>query len=117
MAGHGSKKVIYAALAGNGLIAITKFIGASITGSSAMLSEAIHSVVDTGNQGLLLYLVKRHAGHGDIDPGQILGVAPAQKRWRAAKGVLERRSARIIAGERLINLMLRIFQAHVMMPF
>lgn len=51
----GSKKVIYAALVGNGLIAITKFFAASITGSSAMLSEGIHSTVDTGNQGLLLY--------------------------------------------------------------
>ncbi|WP_455210680.1 cation diffusion facilitator family transporter [Kaarinaea lacus] len=51
----GSKKVIYAALAGNTLIAITKFIAASITGSSAMVSEGIHSLVDTGNQGLLLY--------------------------------------------------------------
>ncbi len=59
MAAHGSKKVIYAALLGNGLIAITKFIASSYTGSSAMLSEAIHSVVDTGNQGLLLYGIKR----------------------------------------------------------
>jgi len=50
-----SRKVIFAALIGNTLIAITKFIAGSITGSSAMLSEGIHSVVDTGNQGLLLY--------------------------------------------------------------
>nr|MDQ2695034.1 cation diffusion facilitator family transporter [Pseudomonadota bacterium] len=50
-----SKKVIYAALVGNGLIAVTKFIAAALTGSSAMLAEGIHSVVDTGNQVLLLY--------------------------------------------------------------
>ncbi len=56
---NGSKQVIYAALAGNSLIAVTKFIAASITGSSAMLSEGIHSLVDTGNQGLLLYGMKR----------------------------------------------------------
>jgi cation diffusion facilitator family transporter len=49
-----SKKVIYAALIGNALVAITKFIAATMTGSSAMLSEGIHSVVDTGNQLLLL---------------------------------------------------------------
>ena len=59
MAAHGSKKVIYAALVGNGLIAVTKFAAATITGSSAMLSEAIHSVVDTGNQGLLLHGLRR----------------------------------------------------------
>lgn len=49
-----NKKVIYAALIGNTLVAITKFFAAAITGSSAMLSEGIHSVVDTGNQLLLL---------------------------------------------------------------
>ncbi|MBY0355944.1 MAG: cation diffusion facilitator family transporter [Rickettsiales bacterium] len=65
MAGHGSKFVIYAALAGNGLIAITKFIASAYTGSSAMFSEAIHSLVDTGNQGLLLYGMKRAARPAD----------------------------------------------------
>ena len=51
----GSKKVIYAALIGNSLVAITKFVAASVTSSSAMFSEGIHSVVDTGNQALLLF--------------------------------------------------------------
>ena len=57
----GSKKVIIAAFFGNLLVAITKFIAAAVTGSSAMLSEGIHSVVDTGNQVLLLYGLKRSA--------------------------------------------------------
>ncbi|HIP94813.1 MAG TPA: cation transporter [Leucothrix sp.] len=59
MSASSSKKVIFAALAGNSLIAITKFIASYITGSSAMLSEGIHSLVDTGNQGLLLYGMKQ----------------------------------------------------------
>lgn len=54
-----SKKVIYAALIGNSLVALTKFIAAFMTGSSAMLSEGIHSVVDTGNQVLLLLGLSR----------------------------------------------------------
>jgi cation diffusion facilitator family transporter len=61
MAGDGSRTAIYAALAGNLAIAATK-LGASLyTGSSAMFTEAIHSFVDTGNQGLLLYGLHRAA--------------------------------------------------------
>lgn len=65
MATSQSKTVIYAALGGNALIAATKFTAAIMTGSSAMLSEAIHSLVDTGNQGLLLYGIKRSAKPAD----------------------------------------------------
>jgi cation diffusion facilitator family transporter len=54
-----SNKVIFAALIGNSLVALTKFVAAAFTGSSAMLSEGIHSLVDTGNQVLLLYGIRQ----------------------------------------------------------
>lgn len=56
-----NSKVIHAALLGNVLVALTKFAAAGVTGSSAMVSEAIHSVVDTGNEILLLYGLRRAA--------------------------------------------------------
>jgi cation diffusion facilitator family transporter len=59
MASASSKKVIFAALIGNFLIALTKLIAFFVTRSSAMLSEGVHSVVDTGNQILLLYGLRR----------------------------------------------------------
>ena len=63
----GSKTVIYAALVGNALITITKFIAAMITGSSAMLTESIHSLVDTGNQVLLLWGLRKARRPPDED--------------------------------------------------
>ncbi len=56
-----SKTVVYAALLGNLLVALTKFCAAFWSGSSAMLSEAVHSLVDTGNEILLIYGMYRAA--------------------------------------------------------
>jgi cation diffusion facilitator family transporter len=55
----GGKKAIIAAFFANLGIAISKFIGFFLTGSAGMLAEAIHSVADTGNQGLLMLGAKR----------------------------------------------------------
>jgi cation diffusion facilitator family transporter len=60
-----SKTVVYAAFFGNLLVALTKFGAAWWTGSSAMLSESIHSLVDTSNQLLLLYGMHRAARPAD----------------------------------------------------
>src|ERR1700741_5561560 len=54
MSTAGSTRAILAALAANAGIAVAKFIGFIITGSSSMLAESVHSVADTSNQGLLL---------------------------------------------------------------
>ena len=55
----GSRIAVYAAIAGNLIIAFIKFVAAAITGSSAMISEGIHSLVDTGNGILVLHGLNR----------------------------------------------------------
>jgi cation diffusion facilitator family transporter len=60
-----SKKAVVAAIIGNLAIAVIKFIAGGITGSSAMISEGIHSVVDTGNGALLYYGLNRGARPAD----------------------------------------------------
>ena len=64
---QGSKKTVYVALAGNLLIAVSKFAAAGFTGSSAMLSEGAHSLVDCGNEVLLLYGMRRAAKPPDLE--------------------------------------------------
>jgi cation diffusion facilitator family transporter len=59
MSASGGTKAIIAALLANAGIAVAKFIGYLITGSSSMLAESVHSVADTSNQGLLLLGGKR----------------------------------------------------------
>jgi cation diffusion facilitator family transporter len=67
MSSGGSTRAILAALGANAGIAAAKFVGYAITGSSSMLAEAVHSVADTSNQGLLLFGQKQARRQADRD--------------------------------------------------
>ena len=62
-----SRRVIYAAILGDFLIGLTKLTAAAWTGSSSLLSEGVHSIVDTGNGFLLLYGLHRSSARPDLE--------------------------------------------------
>jgi len=81
-----SKSVVYAALAGNVLVAVTKSVAAAMTGSSANLSQAVHSLVDTVNEVVLLYGYRRAAR--TPDPVHPLGYGRELYFWSFIVAVL-----------------------------
>ncbi len=94
MATSGTLKAVWAALAGNFLVAGAKFGAAAITGSAAMLSEAVHSLLDTVNELLLLYGIARSTRPADSE--HPLGYARELYFWSfvvafAARGRTDRR--------------------------
>jgi cation diffusion facilitator family transporter len=76
---EGSTRVVLAALAGNGAIALAKFAAAWLSGSAAMLTEAVHSLVDTGDQ--LLLLAGQARGRKPADPTHPLGYGMETYFW------------------------------------
>ena len=85
MAGE-SRTAVIAATAGNLAIAIVKFIASAISGSAAMLSEAIHSLVDTANDALMLYGI--HASRKPADAEHPFGYGHELYFWTLVVGIV-----------------------------
>jgi cation diffusion facilitator family transporter len=76
---HGNQKVVLAAMSGNAVITLAKFVAALVSGSVAMLAEAVHSLADTANQALLL--LGTHLGEKDDPVRYPLGRARENYFW------------------------------------
>ncbi|MDX8390050.1 MAG: cation transporter [Mariprofundaceae bacterium] len=82
---HGSMKAVVAAVVGNAIITVAKFIGFSFSGSSALLAEAVHSFVDTANQALLYLGLKR--SKREADQSHHFGYGQEQYFWNLVSAV------------------------------
>jgi Cation efflux family len=94
-----SRTSVVAALIGNLLVAASKIVAAAWTGSAAMTSEAVHSVVDTTNEMLLLYGIHRSKRKADLDHpfGHALRREASSDRADESQGFSSRRSAGVSA--------------------